>query len=373
MRQDEPGGNAPLVWLHVGDLHVTEPELDNHRALQRIVADIDDRLADQVDFVFLPGDNADQGTPAQYRLVREAIDRLRVPVRIIPGDHDFEPGALDAYHAVLGAEPLPAAHVVAGTLCLFLDIVSAGGGGPDFRVGDTQFAWLERQLRAADRAARPVALFMHSYPADLGPDADRMMALLADSQVRVIDMGHTHYNELANDGRVIYAATRSTGQIEEGAAGYALMALDGDAVSWRFKPLESAWPLVMITAPADRRLATARSAVAPGPATIRARVLGAPAIAGVTCRIDDAPAVPMRDQAGLWSLDWTAAAGAHRIVVRAITHSGDSDSDAIDIVVGAAASPAMPSLGSDAHSIGAWPERHVLGTQLGPNRNGRKW
>jgi hypothetical protein len=29
--------------------------------------------------------------------------------------------------------------------------------------------------------------------------------------------------------------------------------------------------------------------------------------------------------------------------------------------------------GSDADAVGAWPERHVLGTQLGPNRNGRHW
>jgi Icc protein len=29
--------------------------------------------------------------------------------------------------------------------------------------------------------------------------------------------------------------------------------------------------------------------------------------------------------------------------------------------------------GSDAGSVGAWPERHLFGTQLGPNRNGRKW
>jgi Icc protein len=29
--------------------------------------------------------------------------------------------------------------------------------------------------------------------------------------------------------------------------------------------------------------------------------------------------------------------------------------------------------GSDADTIGAWPEKHIPGTQLGPNRNGRKW
>jgi hypothetical protein len=28
--------------------------------------------------------------------------------------------------------------------------------------------------------------------------------------------------------------------------------------------------------------------------------------------------------------------------------------------------------GSDADALDAWPERHLLGTRLGPNRNGRK-
>ncbi len=363
----------PLTWLHVGDLHITEPGLDNHLALQRIVSTINDRLAGQLDFVFLPGDNADQGTDAQYRLVRAELDRLAVPVLIIPGDHDFEPGGLDAYHQVLGAEHLPAVHVIAGRRCLFLDIVSNGGGGPDFRIGETQFAWLEQQLRQAGAEGQPVALFMHSYPDDLGPDAPRFRDLLSAHPVPVIDMGHTHYNELANDGRTIYAATRSTGQIEEGEAGMSFCALDGAAVSWRFKTLDSPWPLVMITAPADRRLATTWSAVQPGPTVIRARVLGDASPATVTCRIDDAPARPMAERDGVWSLEWLATHGPHRIVVQAVTASGDSDADTIELAVGAPVAPSATPPGSDAHSIGAWSERHVLGTQLGPNRNGRKW
>jgi 3',5'-cyclic-AMP phosphodiesterase len=69
-------------------------------------------------------------------------------------------------------------------------------------------------------------------------------------------MGHTHYNDLANDGRTIYAATRffSVGQIEEGDVGFAFAAVDRGAVSWRFKTLDSPWPFVMITSPPDRRL-----------------------------------------------------------------------------------------------------------------------
>ncbi len=42
--------------------------------------------------------------------------------------------------------------------------------------------------------------------------------------------------------------------------------------------------------------------------------------------------------------------------------------------------PASPTLekikagfGSDRDRVGAWPERGIFDTQLGPNRNGRKW
>lgn len=43
--------------------------------------------------------------------------------------------------------------------------------------------------------------------------------LVHRSRVRLVEMDHTHYNELSNDGRIVYAATRSTGQIEEGPVG----------------------------------------------------------------------------------------------------------------------------------------------------------
>ena len=47
--------------------------------------------------------------------------------------------------------------------------------------------------------------------------------------VALVDMGHTHYNELANDGRTIFAATRSTGQIEEGPVGYSIATIDAES------------------------------------------------------------------------------------------------------------------------------------------------
>src|SRR5216683_2669966 len=248
------GVNGHVVsWVHFGDLHITGENEQNYQDFLALIEHVNANLARQIDFAVLPGDNADDGTEEQFRLVKHAVDGLRAPLHILPGDHDRKPGSLDAFYKVLGAERLPKAITVSCHRCLFLDIVSAGTGGPDFRLGADQILWLEHELSAAERASERSVVFMHAYPADLRENAEQVRDLFARYRVVAVDMGHTHYNELANDGRTIYATTRSTGQIEEGPVGFSLAAIDRGVVSWRFKPLEAGWPFVLITSPADRR------------------------------------------------------------------------------------------------------------------------
>jgi len=266
------GGTDVLAWLYLGDLHLTTRDAVNHRDLGRIVALANALPPGSLDFAVLPGDNADDGTPEQFRLVRDTVAPLGLPLHILPGDHDFKPGSLDAYYNVLGAEPLPCAATVKGHRCLFLDAVSAGTGGPDFRLGKDQLAWAERELEAADTADASAVLFMHTYPADLREGAERLGAMLARPQVLCVDMGHTPYNELTNDGSTVLIATRSTGQVEEGPPGFSIAVVDGATVSWRFKPLDSAWSFVLITQPADRRLVTNASRAVDGFCDSRAKV-----------------------------------------------------------------------------------------------------
>lgn len=323
-----------LSWLHIGDLHITEPRLENHRDLGRIVALANALPPGSLDFAVLPGDNADDGTSEQFALVRDAVTPLRLPLHILPGDHDFKPCSLDAYQQVLGAAKLPAAQTVQNHRCLFLDVVSIGTGGPDFRLGKDQLACVEQELDGAKAAGQGAVLCMHTYPADLSEDAERLGALLARPEVLCVDMGHTHYNELANDGGTVFMVTRSTGQIEEGPAGFSVAAVDGGIVSWRFKPLDGAWPFVLITRPADRRLATGSAEAKDGPGLVRAKVLADAPVARVEAQADEDVVMPLRP-------GWDA--------------------------------PPRKADGSDADSVGALPERGILATQLGPNRNGKKW
>ena len=368
-----PGQPGPLTWLHIGDLHLKEPDGENRRNLERIVALAALLSPGSLDFVLLPGDNADDGTAAQYAMVRDAMAPLHVPVHVLPGDHDMVPGSLAAFHSVLGARTLPYAETVRGRRCLFLDVVSAGTGGPDFRLGAAQLDWTEREVEEAASAGQDVAVFMHTYPADLREGGERIGALLAKPHVTCVDMGHTHYNELADDGGTIFMATRSTGQIEEGPAGFSVAALDDGCVSWRFKALEGAWPFVLVTHPADVRLTTGRSRGA-DQTVVRARVLCDIPLATVTLRADDGPALPMQPvpgQPGLFQA--VLASRPARVTVQAHDAAGRTDQDGVEPPAGGYVMPRRAADGSDKDAIEAWPEKGIVGGQLGPNRNGRQW
>jgi Icc protein len=363
----------PLRFLQIGDPHITGPGLQNHADLQRIIDEVNGNVAGKIDFVYLPGDNADDGTAAQFRILHDELSRLTSLWHAIPGDHDFKPRSLDNFYAGLHVRKLPYVVEISGCRCVFLDVVSRGSGGPDFRLGAARLVWLRGQLEAAQRDRKTVAVFMHAYPADLGEEAPELTAMLDEGPAALVSMGHTHYNEISNDGRTVYAATRSTGQIEEGDVGFAFAAIDRDAVSWRFKPLGSPWPFVMITSPADRRLAVApHSAEGNVCREVRASAWGAVPIAQAEFRIGDHAWRPMYGgEGGLFGAEITASEGPFRLSVRVIDQRSNQDTDAIEVAPYVAA--ARKPTGSDDGSIGAWPERHVLGTQLGPNKNGRKW
>ena len=368
------GDGSPLTWLHIGDLHITGADEQNYRDLRRIVSLAERLPPGGLDLAVLPGDNADDGTVEQFRLVREAVATLRLPLHILTGDHDFKSRSLDNFHKVLGARKLPYAMPMKGYRCLFLDVVSEGAGGPDFRLGDEQLTWAERELEAAKTSREKAVIFMHTYPADLREGADRLGTLLARPDVLCVDMGHTHYNELANDGGTIFMATRSIGQIEEGPAGFSITAVDGDCVSWRFKALNQAWPFVLITRPADRRLVTSASQLVDDMFVVRAKVIGDAPIRSVEVTLDDGdwmPMAPVPETTALWSCHWPTA--SKTINVRARDALGREDDDRIECAGATWKPPKRAADGSDRDRVGAWPAKEIVDTQLGPNRNGRKW
>lgn len=368
--------SGSICWIHVGDLHLDEA--DDWLGLSRLEAIVEQVNAarDGADFVFLPGDNANHGTAEQYRRMVAALARLERPWRVIPGDHDWEPGSLASYEAAIPAANRPDMEVIAGYRCLFLDIVSAGAGGPDFRVTMHHRNRLAEELARAEAMEQVPLIFMHAYPGDLAADGEGIARALADARVAFVDTGHTHYNELLNDGRVVYGATRSTAQIEEdgGRPGYAVVCLHRRVPSWRFRRLDAAWPHVQIVSPCDARLITRpadpHQVPRPGEVTIVVRILGAPADAQASVRVDGGEPVDLWRVGNGWKVNVRIPAPGHHVIEAAC---GDGR-DRIDLLVRDAQDVPkrrlLAGLGTDAHAIGAWPVAGIDGLQLGPNKNG---
>ena len=369
-----------VTWAHIGDLHVTTAGGESVAALRDIVATIGRSFTRDIAFVYLPGDTANEGRPEQYSIVRDALSPLRVPWIAAVGDHDMHEGTPGPFARGLSGELVQAFD--AGHLrCLKLDVFDDGDDPRAFAVGNAQLDWLEHELRtAAIVPAAPVAVFAHCYPTDLVADARaaRLAKLIREFDVRIFEMGHTHYNELSNDGHTLFVATRSTGQIEEGPVGFSVTNIDGDAVSWRFFEL-GAFPAVVITSPADERLERDR---APGVARDETSLL-------VRCKAwSDRPVVAARATLGHHGVDLvrvgTSAVWQGRISIEpqlvdatALTVSvhdqaGRIGRDAIRIASEGRARPRRRARDHE-NALEAWPEHGLLGTQLGPNRNGRQW
>ena len=217
---------------------------------------------------------------------------------------------------------------------------------------------------------------MHSYPDDLKGEGETeaLNGLIGAHDVALVDMGHTHYNELSNDGHTIFAATRSTGQIEEGPVGYSIVTLDDGRVSWRFKALDDPFPFVVITAPADHRLIRGSSQSVEASTEVRALVFGGRPIARAACQVEDGAWTPMTRAPGerFWKARVPVPVGRLvTLTVEALDESGRPGRHTIRAATHAYVPPVRMRDGSDAATIGGWPENGIFGTQLGPNRNGK--
>ena len=368
-----------VSWAHFGDLHITDRQQNNYHDLQKLVDEVNACMSDSITFVYLPGDNADHGSAEEYELVREAMDCLVVPWYAIVGDHDVHARSLANFTDYLMPEAVFAFEV---SSYRFLALNAFESKDPRvFDLSDNQLNRLEQQLAETRRQHKRAVLLLHCYPSDLGRIASRLRDLIRECKVLLVDMGHTHYNQIAHDGHAIYTATRSTGQVEEGPVGFSVTNLDRGVVSWCSKPINN-WPFVMITTPADHRLIsdpTSGDQVVRGVISVRAKAWSDQPITNCTLHFagEETAMRPLTDSR-VWTADLDTAAlpdGTRLMKVVCQDASNQTSSDVLRVCLnqsGHFVEPSRKPRDQD-NAITPWIERGILGTQLGPNKNGRKW
>ena len=366
-----PDAAGVVSWVHFGDLHMTKAGEQNHLDLAELVNEVNRAFADSVSFVFLPGDVADDGSRSAYAVVRGELDRLNLPWCAIIGDHDVHEKSFANFKEAM-SEQAHYSFTVGDTRFVAMnafDVLEP----PSFTVSEEQLRWAEDELELAAKHGQTKVLLLHCYPSDLKVGGVEVSRLVRDYDVHLIDMGHTHYNEIANDGRTLYSATRSTGQIEEGPVGYSVTNLDGNVVSWRFVELGKL-PLAVITRPSDERLLTKCSDIPRESLKIRAKFWGEVQALEAIAHLDG-KTHPMKrvGDSFVWEAEVpTPNEGTHPLKVSFTDADGRVASDEIRLAVGQQTEREFEERDQD-NALEAWPEHGLLGTQLGPNKNGKKW
>ncbi len=193
--------------LQITDTHIRAPGeriygLDPSERLAAVIADINRRHAD-ADLVVVTGDLTDIGDPKAYAILKELLVDLRIPYRLLLGNHDRRP----AFRAVFPEHPAAAHGFVQSCLdapgragrLLFLDSQEDGRVGGYFCA--KRLAWIAARLDEA--AERPVTVFLHHPPLPVGvphfanicmAEPEPFLELLREHPggVRQIVFGHVH-------------------------------------------------------------------------------------------------------------------------------------------------------------------------------------
>jgi 3',5'-cyclic-AMP phosphodiesterase len=324
-----------ITFVVPGDLHLTEPGLDNDKVASWMVDEVNDLI--RPDFVQFIGDNVQDATEDQFRLFDRLRGRLAVPHHALVGDHDVkgDPGAR-GFRAHLG--DTYGATRLRGFRFLRLDTQQARPLG----LSPGQIDWFRGEVDAALAADERVVIFQHNYPYQIwedfaGPGIDDWRAITQTRSIQAIVCGHTHYGQVANDGRNISIATRSIGDPEGGPPGYSVGYLHGEDLAVTYRSAEDRGPLALVTHPREAILATKPRHVVTGPDQFRLRTWSASPLAEVHGRLDGGPWFPL-DPQGI--NDWTAplpgdrlAKGTHCFEVEARDREGRKAGQRMDFMV----------------------------------------
>jgi predicted phosphodiesterase len=277
--------DAPITFVWPGDIHLEEPGRANHRDALHVVEEINTLI--RPDFVQFAGDNVQHAREIEWELFREITGKLQVPWHALVGDHDaHHDGGCHAYRANVGQTH--GAFTLRGVRFILLNTMEFRPLG----LTDAQILWFRYEVDAALERGERIVVFQHHYPFKVcesfdGPGIAAWREIVQTRPILGVFCGHTHYGQIANDGRNLYVATRSIGDPQGGPAGCAVVHLHGDDLALKYRSVEETGPLAMITHPRQLILCTGPKHIVSGPDEVRIRTWSKEAVASARFRIDD--------------------------------------------------------------------------------------
>jgi len=192
----------PVLLAQLSDLHLGArwEGVDPQPRLEAVIEAVR-ALPNPVDAVVVSGDLTADGGEEDSLLARRLLDRLEVPVHVLPGNHDLRASLRRAFELPgEGDEPIDYSAEVGELRLIILD--STVPGEDRGALSDGQLRWLGEELgREPDR---PTLLAMHHPPLATGlpewdeinlvaPEREALAAVVGrHPQLRAIVGGHLH-------------------------------------------------------------------------------------------------------------------------------------------------------------------------------------
>lgn len=196
-----------MIVAQISDLHVMREDrlaygaLDTQACLQRAIGRLND-LAPRPDVVAITGDLVDEGSAREYARLRGCLDGLRLPYRLVPGNHDARGPLREAFPEQPWDDAEPGFCLFAEEFgdVLVVGLDSLDPGRTAGRLCARRLAWLDRVLAA--RAGRPSLVMVHHPPFATGiahldglplAGAQEMLEIAArHGGVQRVVAGHVH-------------------------------------------------------------------------------------------------------------------------------------------------------------------------------------
>ena len=195
-----------MIIAQITDLHVRprgwmcNRVVETNAMLGRAVNALD-ALKPAPDVVFATGDLVDAGMQEEYRVLREELGRLAMPVFLMPGNHDRREAMREVF---ADAGYWPASEQLCYTVedypVRLIALDTQIPGKTEGEVGTAQLDWLAARL--AEAPEKPTIVFMHHppFPTGIGHmdsinclDGAAVAAVIArHPQVERVACGHHH-------------------------------------------------------------------------------------------------------------------------------------------------------------------------------------
>ncbi|WP_149912767.1 outer membrane protein assembly factor BamB family protein [Sphingobacterium cavernae] len=209
---------------------ITDTHIGGHSGeedLRRTVEDLNSQT--DIDFVILSGDVTEFGSDEELKLAKRILDGLKLPLYIVPGNHDSnwsESGA-NSFRKVFGGETFFFEHKG----FQFLGTTS----GPNMRMSPGQIprenlVWIDSIFKAHPNKEIPMISINH-YPLD--SSLNNWYELVDRLQTRNIQFalcGHGHSNKLYDWDGIPGVMSRSNLRAKAEVGGYNIITLTKDSV-----------------------------------------------------------------------------------------------------------------------------------------------